>query len=60
MMTSLIRLILFTDITLSFEMEQYVTEEGDNVIVCVVLTGQSERDVAVTVSTADGDTEGKL
>ena len=39
-------------------MEQYSTEEGDNVTVCVVLSGQTERDVAVNVSTADESAQG--
>ena len=45
-------------VTLSFEVEQYSTEEGDNVTVCVVLSGQTERDVAVNVGTMDGSAQG--
>ena len=40
-------------------MEQYSTEEGDNVTVCIVLSGQTERDVTVRVNTADGEAQGK-
>ena len=45
-------------VTLSFEMEQYSSEEGDSVTVCVVLSGQTERDVAVRISTIDGSAQG--
>ena len=40
-------------------MEQYSTVEGDDVTVCIVLSGRSERDVVASVSTADGEAEGK-
>ena len=52
-------IIIFEAVTVSFEMEQYSTVEGDDVTVCIVLSGQSERDVAVRVSTADGEAECK-
>ena len=52
-------IIIFAAVTLAFEMEQYSTVESNDVTVCVVLSGQSERDVAVRVSTADGVAEGK-
>ena len=51
--------IIFTAVSLAFEIEEYNTVEGDDVTVCVVVSGQSERDVAVRVSTADGEAEGK-
>ena len=40
-------------------MEQYSTEEADNVTVCIVLSGQTERDVAVKISTVDEEAQGK-
>ena len=48
----------FSAVTVSFEMEQYSTVEGDDVTVCIVLSGQSERAVAVRVSTAEGEAQG--
>ena len=50
---------VFSVVTLSFEMEQYSTVEGEDVTVCVVLSGQSERNVSVRVSTEDGEAQGK-
>ena len=40
-------------------MEQYSTVEGEDVTACAVLSGQSERDVSVIVSTEDGEAQGK-
>ena len=39
-------------------MEKYTTQEEGEVEVCVVLTGQAERDVIARVSTADGEAQG--
>ena len=40
-------------------MEQYSTVEGEDVTVCAVLLGQSERNFSVRVSTEDGEAQGK-
>ena len=52
-------IVFFADVTLSFELEQYITEEGDDVTVCVELSGQTERNVTFRVNTVDGDAQGK-
>ena len=53
--------IFITDVGVSVEDPSYPVDESDGTVeVCVVLTGKTERNVCVTISTGDGSAIGRL
>ena len=58
----IVRLLLnsFADVTISFEMEQFSAESDGEVEMCVILRGQTERVVTVTVISVSGSASGEF
>ena len=55
-----ISLDLYTVVIVAFLQLQYAVNEGDGQVeVCVILRGQTERDITVTVSTMSGIASGR-
>ncbi len=50
----IIRCSFLADVSVMLNESSYVVTEGETVVVCVEVTGQSRRDIAVNITTVQG------